>query len=120
MSDAAQRLHPDEVPIDVALARRLLVEQAPDLAALPLRLVDAQGTDNVVLRLGDALAMRLPRKATAAASLSGYAGPGIAIGDGVRATVLERSAGFVRLRFDACDDVLALLDRGARSGDVGA
>jgi S-adenosylmethionine:tRNA ribosyltransferase-isomerase len=38
-------------------------------------------------------------------------GDEILMDDGARATVLERDGGFVRLRFDDCDDVLALLER---------
>lgn len=52
---------PAEVEVDAALVRRLLEEQHPDLAHLPLALV-AEGWDNVVLRLGDALAVRVPRR----------------------------------------------------------
>jgi S-adenosylmethionine:tRNA ribosyltransferase-isomerase len=37
-------------------------------------------------------------------------GGSIALDAGARATVLERRGGFVRLRFDRCDDVFALLD----------
>jgi aminoglycoside phosphotransferase (APT) family kinase protein len=44
----------------------LLAEQQPDLASLALRLV-ANGWDNAVFRLGDELAVRLPRRALAAA-----------------------------------------------------
>lgn len=54
-----------EHPVDMSLVRRLLVEQHPDLAALPLTPV-ASGWDNVVFRLGDDLAVRLPRRASAA------------------------------------------------------
>ncbi|MBD5787666.1 aminoglycoside phosphotransferase family protein [Cellulosimicrobium terreum] len=54
-----------EVDVTVGLARALLVEQHPDLADLPLVLV-ANGWDNVVMRLGDDLALRLPRRAAAA------------------------------------------------------
>ncbi|MBW3621099.1 MAG: aminoglycoside phosphotransferase family protein [Actinobacteria bacterium] len=63
------RLHRDEVPISRALAARLLSEQHPDLARLPLSLLEAQGTDNVVFRLGDDLALRLPRTASAVPGL---------------------------------------------------
>lgn len=65
----AGRLHADELPIDEALVRRLLAEQHPALADLPLRPVPATGTVNVVLRLGADLAVRLPRVARWAASL---------------------------------------------------
>jgi aminoglycoside phosphotransferase (APT) family kinase protein len=55
-----------EVEIDRALVAKLLTEQHPDLAHLPLRSIDA-GWDNAVFRLGDHLAVRLPRRAAAAA-----------------------------------------------------
>ena len=53
-----------EVDVTVGLVRRLLRAQHPDLADLPLRVV-ANGWDNVTLRLGDDLAVRVPRRATA-------------------------------------------------------
>ena len=57
-----------DVAIDVDLVRALLREQHPDLADLPLA-VAADGWDNVTLRLGDELAVRLPRRAVAVALL---------------------------------------------------
>ncbi|SDQ11812.1 Predicted kinase, aminoglycoside phosphotransferase (APT) family [Curtobacterium sp. UNCCL20] len=54
-----------EVHVDVPLVRALLEDQHPDLAGLPLEVV-ANGWDNVILRLGDLLAVRLPRRAAAA------------------------------------------------------
>ncbi|HET9562002.1 MAG TPA: aminoglycoside phosphotransferase family protein [Propionibacteriaceae bacterium] len=63
------RLHHDEVRIDEDLVRQLLRTQLPDLANLDLRLVPAQGTDNVVFRLGTKLSVRLPRKPAAVRSL---------------------------------------------------
>lgn len=56
---------PAEVSVDAALVRRLLAEQYPDLAALPLTEA-ASGWDNVMFRLGDGLAVRLPRRQVAA------------------------------------------------------
>lgn len=56
---------PAEIEIDEALVARLLAEQQPDLTSLPLRHVDA-GWDNAIFRLGDDLAVRLPRRAVAA------------------------------------------------------
>ncbi|MGW2090767.1 aminoglycoside phosphotransferase family protein [Promicromonospora sukumoe] len=50
-----------DLDVTVDLARALLREQHPDLADRPLRLV-ANGWDNVMLRLGDDLALRLPRR----------------------------------------------------------
>lgn len=56
---------PAEVHVDEALVRRLVAAQHPDLATLPIR--DAgSGWDNVMFRLGDALAVRLPRRSMAA------------------------------------------------------
>jgi aminoglycoside phosphotransferase (APT) family kinase protein len=54
-----------ELAVDPPLVRRLLAEQHADLAALPLRPA-ASGWDNVMYRLGDDLAVRLPRRAAAA------------------------------------------------------
>jgi aminoglycoside phosphotransferase (APT) family kinase protein len=54
-----------EVDIDVALVRRLLEDQHPDLAGLALRPL-AHGWDNELFRLGDDLTVRLPRRAAAA------------------------------------------------------
>lgn len=55
-----------EFDVDVPLVRALLRDQHPDLAELRLE-VAANGWDNVVLRLGELLAVRLPRRAAAAA-----------------------------------------------------
>ena len=52
---------PAEYPVDEALARRLLAAQFPDLADLPIAFA-ASGWDNAMFRLGDALALRLPRR----------------------------------------------------------
>jgi aminoglycoside phosphotransferase (APT) family kinase protein len=54
-----------EVSVSPELVRRLLAAQQPDLAHLPVRLV-AHGWDNLMYRLGDELAVRLPRRAAAA------------------------------------------------------
>ena len=45
--------------VDAELARRLLADQLPHLAGLPLEAV-AQGWDNLVVRVGDELVLRLP------------------------------------------------------------
>ena len=50
-----------DLDVTIDLARSLLAEQHPDLADRRLRLV-ANGWDNVMLRLGDDLALRLPRR----------------------------------------------------------
>lgn len=50
-----------DLDVTVDLSRALLEEQHPDLAGLPLELV-ANGWDNVMIRLGGDLALRLPRR----------------------------------------------------------
>ena len=55
------RIHADELDIDDALVRQLVVEQFPDWAELPLERA-GDGTVNVIYRLGDELALRLPRR----------------------------------------------------------
>lgn len=53
-----------EVDVSPDLVRRLLAAQHPDLAGLPVEVM-ANGWDNLICRLGDALAVRLPRRAAA-------------------------------------------------------
>ncbi|MEZ5987381.1 MAG: aminoglycoside phosphotransferase family protein [Hyphomonas sp.] len=53
-----------EVEITETLVRALLRAQHPDLAALPVEFV-GEGWDNVMVRLGAELALRLPRRAIA-------------------------------------------------------
>ncbi|MET9913953.1 aminoglycoside phosphotransferase family protein [Streptomyces sp. NPDC006476] len=54
-----------EVSLSVGLVRRLLDEQHPDLADLPVEVL-ANGWDNLVCRLGEEFLVRLPRRAMAA------------------------------------------------------
>jgi aminoglycoside phosphotransferase (APT) family kinase protein len=54
------RLHHDEVDIDTALAQRLVADQLPAYAGLPLHRVASGGTEHAVFRLGDDLAVRMP------------------------------------------------------------
>jgi aminoglycoside phosphotransferase (APT) family kinase protein len=54
-----------EVDVTPDLARALLADQHPDLADRPIVLAES-GWDNVMLRLGDDLALRLPRRSAAA------------------------------------------------------
>lgn len=54
-----------EVDVGPDLVRALLDDQCPELRDLPLNLA-ASGWDNVMFRLGDDLAVRLPRRAVAA------------------------------------------------------
>ncbi|MBA2715011.1 MAG: aminoglycoside phosphotransferase family protein [Rubrobacteraceae bacterium] len=55
------KMHDDEVDIDAALVSRLVAEQFPRLANLPIRAVESTGTVNAIYRLGDHLYARLPR-----------------------------------------------------------
>jgi len=54
-------MHVDEVETDAALVRALLVSQYPQWADLPIERVASAGTDNAIYRLGEDLAVRLPR-----------------------------------------------------------
>jgi aminoglycoside phosphotransferase (APT) family kinase protein len=56
-----RRMHADEVDVDEDLVSRLVGAQFPDLAALPLAVVEPWGTDNAIWRLGPDLVVRLPR-----------------------------------------------------------
>jgi aminoglycoside phosphotransferase (APT) family kinase protein len=53
--------HADEIETDVALVRRLLRDQFPEWAELPLEPVAESGTVNALYRLGDELVVRIPR-----------------------------------------------------------
>ncbi|MFC4638142.1 aminoglycoside phosphotransferase family protein [Deinococcus hohokamensis] len=64
--DVPARLHADEVYTDTLLVRRLLSAQFPQWAALPVQVFASAGSDHVLYRLGDHLAVRLPRLARAA------------------------------------------------------
>ncbi|MFE7170792.1 aminoglycoside phosphotransferase family protein [Streptomyces sp. NPDC057616] len=55
------KMHADELDIDTALVSRLIAEQLPQWAGLPVRPVASAGTDNAMYRLGDDMAVRLPR-----------------------------------------------------------
>ena len=54
-----------EVEVDEGTVRALLADQHPDLASLPLG-ARVEGWDNVTIRLGDTLAVRMPRRAVGA------------------------------------------------------
>ncbi|MEV0430902.1 aminoglycoside phosphotransferase family protein [Micromonospora sp. NPDC050495] len=62
----AHRMPAAEVPVSVELVRRLLEQQHPDLADLPVEVL-ANGWDNLVCRLGEEFLVRLPRRTVAAA-----------------------------------------------------
>ncbi|MFD3700301.1 phosphotransferase [Streptomyces sp. NPDC058646] len=54
-------MHDDEADIDEGLVGRLVAAQFPARAGLPVAKVRSAGTDNAVYRLGEDLAVRLPR-----------------------------------------------------------
>ena len=56
--------------IDHALVRRLLADQFPQWAKLPLRAVPSHGTDNTIYRVGDDMCVRLPQIARAVPNIS--------------------------------------------------
>jgi aminoglycoside phosphotransferase (APT) family kinase protein len=58
---APRKMHEDEVDTDASLVRRLLAAQFPGWADLPIERVRSAGTDNALYRLGDDMAVRLPR-----------------------------------------------------------
>lgn len=58
---AVDRMHAEELEIDAALVHRLLAEQFPQWAELPIERVEPAGTDNAIFRLGADMAVRLPR-----------------------------------------------------------
>jgi aminoglycoside phosphotransferase (APT) family kinase protein len=61
----AVKMHADEIAINAPLVTRLLADQFPQWAHLPVEPVPSAGTDNALYRLGDDMAMRLPRIAWA-------------------------------------------------------
>jgi aminoglycoside phosphotransferase (APT) family kinase protein len=58
-------MHAEEVETDVVLVRRLLAAQFPEWAEMAIIPVASYGTDHDIYRLGDYLAVRLPRIAWA-------------------------------------------------------
>ncbi len=54
-------MHADELDIPVDLVARLVADQVPQWAGLPIRRVTSSGTDNAMFRLGDELVVRMPR-----------------------------------------------------------
>ena len=62
---AVNRMPVAEVEVSADLVRRLLADQHPDLARLPVDFL-ANGWDNELYRVGDGLVARLPRRALGA------------------------------------------------------
>ncbi len=57
----ADKMHEDEVATDAGQVRRLIAAQFPQWADLTVEPVASAGTDNALYRLGDEMAVRLPR-----------------------------------------------------------
>lgn len=55
------KMHTDEIETSPALVRRLLRAQFPHWAELPIWRVPSAGTDNAIYRLGESMAVQLPR-----------------------------------------------------------
>ena len=55
------KMHADEIDTDISLVRRLLAAQFPRWADQPIKPVPSGGTDNAIYRLGEDMAVRLPR-----------------------------------------------------------
>ncbi len=55
------RMHADELDIGVDLVRQLVTTQFPAWADLNIERVPSPGTDNAIFRLGDEMAVRMPR-----------------------------------------------------------
>ncbi len=55
-----RRMHEGQLDSSAELVRRLLREQFPQWAHLPLTAVASDGTDNAIYRLGDDMAVRMP------------------------------------------------------------
>lgn len=62
-------MHDDEVAIDAALVRRLVISQHPELLCSEVQPVISSGTDNALYLIGGGLAARLPRTPEAATYL---------------------------------------------------
>src|SRR5262245_8100816 len=62
-------MHCEETYVAMALLSRLIAAQFPDWAGLPIKPIKSAGTDNAIYRLGDDMAVRLPRRAAAAKQL---------------------------------------------------
>ncbi|MEU3911619.1 aminoglycoside phosphotransferase family protein [Streptomyces sp. NPDC029721] len=64
------KMHADEADTDESLVRALIRAQFPQWAGLPVTRVVSAGTDNAMYRLGDGMAVRLPRIPGAAADVA--------------------------------------------------
>ena len=58
---STSKMHAGEADIDAALVGRLIAEQFPQWAGLPISAFSSMGTVNAIYRVGDHLYARLPR-----------------------------------------------------------
>jgi aminoglycoside phosphotransferase (APT) family kinase protein len=54
------KIHADQLEMNEPLVRRLLADQFPHWADLPVTAVPSSGTENAIYRLGDGMVVRLP------------------------------------------------------------
>jgi aminoglycoside phosphotransferase (APT) family kinase protein len=67
---AEPKMNPDEIDIDCSTVVRLIARQFPRWAGLPITAVRSAGTDNAIFRLGDNMAVRLPRRPGVVATMA--------------------------------------------------
>src|SRR5258708_31305971 len=65
----ANKMHANEMHTDASLVRRLLAAQFPNWASFPIEPVHSAGTDNAIYRLGEDMAVRMPRIQSATAQI---------------------------------------------------
>ncbi|WP_246142790.1 aminoglycoside phosphotransferase family protein [Nocardioides rubriscoriae] len=63
-------MHENELDVDADLVRRLVAQSFPDLAGSPIQAVGDSGSTNALYRLGDDLAVRLPRQSGGGESIT--------------------------------------------------
>jgi len=63
------KMHKDEIPINIELVRNLVDNKFPHFANLSLRRLSASGSSNVQFRLGEGLLIRLPRQPGGSAAI---------------------------------------------------
>ena len=66
---SSAKMHTGEIDTDAGLVSRLLAAQFPQWAGRPVRAVPGTGTEHAIYRVGDDLAVRLPRLPGSAAAV---------------------------------------------------
>jgi aminoglycoside phosphotransferase (APT) family kinase protein len=64
------KISPDEIDVDFPIVVRLIERQFPQWGGLPITAVPSAGTDNAIYRLGDDMAVRLPRRPAVVVNLA--------------------------------------------------